>query len=108
MSTSTSLSEFGPAHRATIVAAIAFAIAGALAPIGVALYEHRFHLLPIRTIEILWPSSIVLFPDPTSRFPILMNSLSIGLNALIYGVTGLILGGLIDVLRGGASSARPR
>ncbi|HTV60490.1 MAG TPA: hypothetical protein VMJ93_16575 [Verrucomicrobiae bacterium] len=100
-----SLSESEPARRVKLITTIVFAFVGALSPIGVALYEHRFHLLPIRTIEILWPSSLVFFPDPTRRFPILISSLSIALNAFIYGLAGLVLGALVDVFRGRHASA---
>jgi len=97
--------EERPASHTRITATVVFGILGALAPIGVALYEHRVHFLPIRAIEILWPSSMVFFPDPGRRFPILYNALSVGLNAAIYAVVGFVIGVAIEVLRSRANTA---
>ena len=107
MPASNSLAEMPPPRRTKLIATTVFTLVGALAPIAVALYEHRVHFLTIRIIEILWPSSLVFFPDPTRRFPILISSLSIALNAVIYGIAGFILGALIALLRARTNSARP-
>jgi hypothetical protein len=85
--------------RAKTIAALVFAIFGALAPLIVVFYEHRVRFLPIRTIEFLWPSSLIFLPDPARRFPIVLNTISLALNALIYAIPGFLLGALFDFFR---------
>lgn len=85
--------------RTRTIAALVFAIFGALAPLFVVFYEHHAHFLMIRTIELLWPSSLIFLPDPARRFPILLNTISLALNALMYAIPGFLIGALIDVVR---------
>lgn len=99
MNTSTASPESVRSTRAKTNFALLFAIFGALAPLFVVFYEHRVRFLRIRTIEFLWPSSLIFLPDPARRFPILLNTISLALNALIYAVPGFLLGALIDFLR---------
>lgn len=99
METPDSLRESSHSPRAKTVAALLFAIFGALAPLGVVFYEHRIHFLPIRMIEILWPSSLIFLPDPARRFPVFLNTISLTLNAILYAVPGFLLGTLIDFRR---------
>lgn len=85
--------------RVRAIITVIFAFVGAFAPIGVALYEHRVRFLSFRVIEILWPSSLVFFPDPNRHLPILFNALSVALNSAIFAVIGLALGATIDFFR---------
>jgi hypothetical protein len=80
-----------------------FALAGAVMPVALAYYEHHVKWLSIRTLQILWPASLLLLPDPGARTAILWNSVSIALNAAIYGLAGFVLGYLLDFLIRGRS-----
>lgn len=90
--------------RAKTIAALIFAVFGALAPLVVVFYEHRVRFLSIRSIIFLWPSSLIFLPDPARRFPIVLNTISLALNALIYSIPGFLLGALIDFVRSGKST----
>lgn len=99
MDSPTAAAESPRSPRVKAVVALVFAIFGALAPLFVVYYEHRVRFLPIRTIEFLWPSSLIFLPDPARRFPIVLNTISLALNALIYAIPGFLLGALFDFLR---------
>lgn len=103
MASSTSPPEAASPNPARIVVPVVFAFFGALAPIGVALYQHRVRFLPIRTIEILWPSSLFFLPDPTRALPVLQSAASVALNAAIYAAAGYLLAYLIELIRPRAS-----
>jgi hypothetical protein len=98
MSVRPSLETSPPQYGSTVPTATVLGLLGVLAPFAVVLYEHRLGFLPIRVIEILWPSSLLFFPDPTRRFPVLINSLSIALNAAIFAAAGFLLGAFVDFL----------
>ncbi|MGA9591816.1 MAG: hypothetical protein WBS18_01870 [Candidatus Acidiferrales bacterium] len=97
-----------PAHlapsRLAPILAVIFAFVGAVMPVALAYYEHHVKWLAIRTLQILWPASLVLLPDPSARTAILWNSISIALNAVIYGMVGFLLGYALELLARGRTA----